>query len=160
MTAPATRTPGAILLRTWERCRRLPFGDTIFGWLLARAVPYSSSIGARVLELSPGHARLSLADRRAVRNHLNSIHAVALTNLGELTSGLAMLTALPPGARAIVTGLEVEFTKKARGTIVATSEANLPPMGAEADVLARAELRDAANDVVARIAVRWRIGPA
>lgn len=160
MSDEATRAPGAGLLRIWERCRRLPFGPSIFARLLGRKVPYSGSIGARVLELSPGHARLVLRDRRAVRNHLHSIHAVALANLGELASGLAMTTALPAGVRAIVTALEVEFVKKACGTIVATSDVTTPPITAGIEQVVRAEPRDAQDEVVARIAVRWRIGTA
>src|SRR5205823_4630855 len=97
--------PGEQVLALWRRCERLPFGRAIFGWLFAMQVPYSGSIRATVLVLEPGHAKLALRDRRAIRNHLGSIHAAALANLGELASGLAMTTALPAGVRAIVLGL-------------------------------------------------------
>jgi len=159
--SPASReAPGARLLHLWERCRRLPFGAAIFGLLLGWLVPYSGTIGARVRELAPGRARIALPDRRAVRNHLGSIHAVALVNLGELTSGLAMTAALPAGTRAIVMALETEYLKKARGTITAVSEVALPPIAGETEQRVQAEMRDGVGDVVARTTVRWRIGPA
>ena len=155
-----SESPGDTLLRMWRGCRRLPFGAAIFGAAIARRVPYSGSIAPRVLELSPGHARIALRDRRAVRNHLGSIHAVALVNLGELAGGLAMTTALPGGRRAIVTAIHTEFLKKARGRIVAVSDVTLPPLGDETEVEVRAELRDAAANVVAVTTVRWRVGLA
>ncbi|MFI5371113.1 MAG: DUF4442 domain-containing protein [Candidatus Eisenbacteria bacterium] len=160
MSEASREAPGARLLGMWNTCRRLPWGSTLFGILLGGQVPYSGALGARVLELAPGHARVALRDRRGVRNHLGSIHAVALVNLGELTSGLAMTAALPAGVRAIVTGLEIEFSKKARGTITATSDVTLPVLTAEIEHVVRAELRDASDQVVARVSVRWRIGPA
>lgn len=106
---------------------------------------------------------MSLADHRSVRNHLQSIHAVALTNLGELASGLAMIADLPPDSRAIVTRLDIEFSKKARGRLIATGTATAP---SSADIeqtpvtcVAHAQIRDSEGDVVATLRADWQVGP-
>ena len=156
MTAPVSDR----LLGLWRRLAPLPGGRWLFARLLGRTVPYSGSIGARVELLEPGLARLTLTDRRGIRNHLHSVHAVALLNLGELTSGLAMLTALPPGVRSIVTHIEADFMKKARGTLTATCRATPPTLVTEAvDHLVESVIADAAGDLVARVRVRWRLAP-
>ena len=86
------KAPGARLLSSWQQARRLPFGDTLFTWALGRMVPYTATIAPKVLELRPGFARVALADRRSVRNHLDSVHAIALANLGEFASGAMACT--------------------------------------------------------------------
>lgn len=159
-TMPRTyESPGASILRNWQRLQAVPAGSWIFSRLVGRMVPYTGALGSSVRELRPGYARVELRDRRGIRNHLNSIHAVALVNLGEFTSGLAVLTGLSPTVQGIVTGLRVEYTKKARGRLVAECSADIPVVQGEMDHAVRAEILDAEGDVVAKMAVTWHLRP-
>jgi acyl-coenzyme A thioesterase PaaI-like protein len=149
-------SPGP-LFAAWNRLHRVPGGTWIFSRLLGWKVPYTGSIGAHVRELGPGHARITLRDRRAVRQHLGSVHAVALLNLGEVTSGLAMLAALPPGVRGIVTRLSAEYPRKARGLLTAVSRVTVPAVTGPTEVTVMAEITDESGDLVCRVTAVWRL---
>ncbi|NUO63811.1 MAG: DUF4442 domain-containing protein [Gemmatimonadaceae bacterium] len=143
----------------WDRVSPLPGGRRIFSFLLGRIVPYTGTIRPRVLELGATGARIELRDRRRVRNHLRSIHAIALANIAELTTGLPLAYAVMPAGRTILLSLTVDFVKKARGTLVATSSFVAPSPDRDSEIEIPVEVRDAAGDVVARGRARWRVGP-
>ena len=155
MTAPNP------ILRRWQTLGRLPLGlgPLAFDVVLRRMVPYTGTVRPRVRELRPGFARVEMRDRRRVRNHLQSIHAIALMNLAEVTSGLAMTCSLPESARAIVTRLSIDYHKKARGSLTATCTCAAPDTSTEHEIDIEAEIRDAAGDVVATATARWHVGP-
>lgn len=153
------QSPGSVLLRLWRRLRPLPAGTWLFARIFGWLVPYSGSVRPRILVLEPGHAEIEIPDRRANRQHLGSVHAIALMNVAEQASGLALLTGLPEGIRGIVTHVSMEYLRKARGTIRAVCRVALPTVTADTDFEVTADCLDRRGDVVARATVRWRLGP-
>jgi len=123
-------------------------------------VPYSGTTSPLVEIFDPGHARVRIRDRRRVRNHLRSIHAIALANIGELASGLAVIGGLPAGVRGILTGIEVQYVKKARGALVAESRCEITGVTESVERIVEAEIRDGSGDTVATIRATWLLSPA
>ncbi len=156
--APREAT-GTKLLRIWHRCSTLPMGKSLFSRILGATIPYSGSIKARVVHLEPGHAIVVLPDRRRVRNHLNSVHAIALANMAELSTGLAMISGLPSGINGILIGLNVTYEKKARGELRAECKCTVPSGDTRQEVPIETTITDKAGDVVTRATATWLVGP-
>ncbi|MBE7449133.1 MAG: DUF4442 domain-containing protein [Kofleriaceae bacterium] len=143
----------------WNLLAGLPGGKLLFSRMIGRMAPYTATIGARVVALRPGFAQVELDDRRAVRNHLRCVHAVALVNLAELAGNVALAYSLPDDGRFIVAGLSIDYIKKARGTITATSDCPVPATSARAEYLVPVVMTDEAGEIVARASLRSLVGP-
>lgn len=141
----------------WNLLSRFPGGKFIFSKLLRVFVPYSGSIDAQILELRSGYALVKLKDKKFVRNHLKSIHAIALANLGELTSGLAFVMSWPPEFRGIVTEIRIQYHKKARGTLFAESTSPKIQSSSPHTCEVEARIYDSAKDLVASVQVQWKL---
>jgi acyl-coenzyme A thioesterase PaaI-like protein len=127
--------------------------------MLGFMVPYTGALGAGVMRFDPGHVQVRLRERRGVRNHLRSVHAIALANMGELATGLALVGSLPPTVRGILVRLEIDYRKKARGTLVAEARCVLPHVTEACEHAVEAEVRDAAGEAVALVRAHWRLAP-
>ena len=143
-----------MLLDRWKWCLAVPGGRWMFARVLGWLVPYVGPLSVDVEELTKGQARVSMRERWSLRNHVRSIHAVALINLGELTANLALTTLQPKGGRFLVTGVQAEYLKKARGLI--TCRVHLDK---DWDHISEgvAEMTDRAGEVVCRVKVAWNL---
>jgi acyl-coenzyme A thioesterase PaaI-like protein len=154
-----TRSIGPELRKHWQRLQRVPGGKQLFSWLLGRFVPYTGTLGARIEVLEPGHSVVRLSDRRKLRNHLSSVHAMALANLGEMASGLALMNSLPDDMRGILAGFNIEYLEKARGVLVAESRCEIPATNTEREIEVLCEIRNVDGDIVTVARAQWLVGP-
>ena len=144
----------------WRGLQHVPGGGRLFGKLIGTLAPYTGTIAPEVLQLRHGHASVLLRDRRAVRNHLNSLHAIALMNIAEVATGLALVYSLPKDTRAILTGLSITYHKKARGPITASASVDAPTSSERQELTIEGQLTNDRGEVVATAQARWLIGPA
>jgi len=148
------------LLKQWNQFSVLPFGDKIFSKVVGLKIPYTGSISAHVKQLRPAYAEVILPDSRKVRNHLQCIHAIALMNLGEFSTGLALHASLPENFRAILTHLEIDYFKKARGDIssIVTLNDSQKIFTDAATFKIPFSLKDSKSEIVSGGCAHWKIG--
>ncbi|MFO1432901.1 MAG: hotdog fold domain-containing protein [Candidatus Competibacteraceae bacterium] len=152
MTLPITTQP---VLQRYEQLRRRPFGKALFSWLLCCRAPYFRTIRPRVLYLRPGRCVVAMSKRRAVYNHIQTVHALAIGNLCELAAGLMMEVTVPPTLRWLPKGMMIEYLHRAETDLVATCE--LPPavaFQAATEVPVTVRVRDGQNQEVVTAVIR------
>ena len=148
-----------LIRQAWDLLSGVPGGKAVFSRLVGRMAPYTGTIHANVTVLRSGYAEVAMADKKAVRNHLDCVHAIALANLAELAGNVALAYSLPDDARFIVSGMEIEYVKKARGTIKAVGEPPVPKTSARAAYDVPVTLRDDSGEEVARAVLHSLVGP-
>jgi acyl-coenzyme A thioesterase PaaI-like protein len=112
----------AAVLDLWRKTSALPLGERIFSVAFSRKAPYFASIRPRFTVLEPHHAELVVRDRRAVHNHIGTVHAIALCNGLEAAMGAMAEATIPRDRRWIPKGMEVAYTAKASGDITCIAE--------------------------------------
>lgn len=159
--APLDITRGSrnVIRDLWDRLQGLPGGKRVFSEVVGRMAPYTGTIHARIEVLRTGYAEVVMADQRDVRNHLRSVHAVALVNLAEVAGNLALAYSLPDDARFIVAGISIEYLKKARGTLRGVSECPVPTSSARQEYQVPVSIKNEAGEEVARAVLRSLVGP-
>ena len=114
-------------LAAWQKLESRPFGKALFSRAICFKAPYFATISPRFEELRPGYARVSMKKRRAVTNHIGTVHAIALCNLAEFAGGLMTDASIPASMRWIPKGMQVEYLGKANGTMGAVATPDIAP---------------------------------
>lgn len=110
------------LLGLYQKFSRVPGGRRLFSLLVSRRAPYFGSIRPRVKVLRPNYCEVTLKKRRAVENHLQTVHVIAICNALEMAMGVLAEASVPKGLRWIPKGMEVSYTAKATSDITAIAE--------------------------------------
>jgi len=148
-------SPGEKILATWKKLKDKPFGKKLFSRGVGKMAAYTGTIKALVTDLEPGHCQVFLKERRGNKNHLKSIHAAALINLGEVTSGLAVLSGMSSQIRGILTKMEMEYIKKAKGDLTAACICEIPKVTESIDYSVKTTIKDSSGEVVAVGTFYW-----
>jgi acyl-coenzyme A thioesterase PaaI-like protein len=126
-----------------------PLGKKLFSKIVARRAPYFSSIAPVIFELSETNCVVLLKKRKAVLNHIKTVHAIAMCNACELAFGMTMEAGgLPKNLRWIPKGMTVRYLKKAETDLKAI--AHVPNIGSftPGDHVIKVVVQNTSNEVV------------
>src|SRR6478735_8457415 len=145
------------ILRLHRQVTRLPLGDRIFSFAFARKAPYFATIRPRFTVLEPNHVELVIPKRRAVHNHIGTVHAIALCNGLEAAMGALAEASIPPGKRWIPKAMQVSYTAKATSDITCIAETDpLVWSGDDPEVPVRVRgVRDDGTVVIEGVITLW-----
>src|SRR5690554_5063656 len=105
------------LLKLYHKTLKWPFGRAIFSRMFANKAPYFSTIKPTIVDLKPNYCELTFKKRKAVQNHIGTVHAIALCNGLEMAMGALAEASIPKHLRWIPKGMTVTYTAKADSDI-------------------------------------------
>ncbi len=105
--------------KVFKLLKPLPLGRKLFSRMVCFRAPYFATIKPVVTELRPGHCQVKIKNRRKVRNHLGTVHAIALCNMAELAGGLTVDATRPKHLRWVPKSMQVQYLSKATGDLKA-----------------------------------------
>jgi acyl-coenzyme A thioesterase PaaI-like protein len=106
----------------WQQLSGKPLGKWFFGVGYGFKAPYFRTIRPRFTEVRPGFAELVVPKRRAVLNHIGTVHAIAVCNGLEAAMGAMAEATVPDTKRWLPKGMEVAYTAKSTSDITCTAE--------------------------------------
>ncbi len=106
----------------YRRASAVPLGKRAFSYFYARVAPYFRTVRPQVRVVRPHYAELSIAKRRAVENHIGTLHAIAVCNGLEAAMGLLAEATTPRGKRWIPKGMQVRYLAKSTTDLLCIAE--------------------------------------
>ena len=147
-SALSTALPGTgKIYQLWQKLQSVPLGERLFTQAVCFKAPYFRSVHPRIRELRPGLCRVTAPNRRGVRNHIGTYHAIASCNMAEIAAGIMTEATVPPSHRWIPAGMTVQYNATATSAVTAVARLeNLPEFGDEKfDIVVPVDVLDAAG---------------
>jgi acyl-coenzyme A thioesterase PaaI-like protein len=156
LTHAAAESP---VLRHWQRASRSRLGRWLFARAVCRRAPYFGSIAPRFEQLRTGFCVVAFGKRRAVENHIGTVHAIAMANLCELAAGMVTEVTIPHTMRWLPRGMTIEYLKRAESGVRATARLDKTEWREAGNVGVPVTVVDAAGNEVVRAVITMYVSP-
>jgi len=149
------------LLALYGKISQWPFGHWFFSKAVCFKAPYFGSISPVITRLEHSRCEAVIKDRRAVHNHIGTVHAIALCNLAELCAGVMTDASLPKDMRWIPKGMTVSYLKRAKGRMHAIATPMIPITSTDTgyDLPVNVDVLDSSGDKVFHAEIRMWMSP-
>jgi len=95
------------------------------GWVrnrvLRRAVPFTGTAGLDFVAMAPERVEVAVANTHRVQNHIQGVHAAAMTLLAETATGMVVGMNVRDDCLPLAKELRVAFKKRAQGALRAVA---------------------------------------
>ncbi len=135
-------------------------GNEGFAQVVVQLAPYFGTIDPHFVDLRPGYAEVTMENRRAVHNHLGTVHAIAMCNAAELVGGLMTDVSIPPGHRWIPRGMTVQYLAKAKTDLRAVADGSSIDWSATGDIDVPVDIFDTDGQKVFTAQITMNVKPA
>lgn len=86
-----------------------------------KIVPMVGSAKIRYLEVSPSQVTVSLANHKAMQNHIGQLHACAMALIAETATGFVTAMNVPDSAIVLIKSFKIDFQRPSKGAMQATA---------------------------------------
>ena len=100
---------------------KLPSGiqSTLLSKTFGRIVPMVGSAKIRYIHVSESKVEVTLANHKAMRNHIGQVHACAMALLAETATGFVTGMNVPDNCIMLIKSLHVDFKRPSKGAMTA-----------------------------------------
>lgn len=145
------------VLKLHQKFSKYPFGDRLFSWAVAKKAPYFLSIKPKIDEIRTNYIKVSMPKRRAVHNHLKTVHAIAMCNLCEFAGGICMEASIPKHRRWIPVGMEVKYLRKAKTNLTAVCDLGEPDWDRIDHQMCDVKVKDSSGEIVMTAMIEMKV---
>ena len=147
------------VLAGWQRLSGTAFGRWLFSRLVCLKAPYFASIRPVFDVLEPGRAVAHFRKRRAVCNHIGTVHAIAMANLCEFAAGTVTEVSIPGSMRWIPRGMQIAYLGKAETDVSAAAVLPAVVEGVAQDIAVAVDVTDSHGRRVVHADITMYVSP-
>ncbi len=131
-----------------EKIKKWPCGLWIFSKIICFKAPYFSTIKPVFTKLEIGYGEAQIKKKRAVQNHIGTVHAIAMANLCEFVAGTTIEISLPSSHRWIPKSMQINYLAKANTDLIAKTTLKTDSWPDAGPVVMHVDVVDKSNAVV------------